>query len=212
MQSRRPTTCQRRLLQVKNRTYFGSLRTNAHRMLFRANQTFGLNRIQCCLVRVSFSNSKGAKVREMAGGHTGYDGPTPVTPYHVVEVHYYEGVSWLILNAEGRQWQVVRSRPLFSPNLAWFATAWIDLEAGFDPRHLDIWAVEADSVRRVLALDGGMEWGAVDPHWPSSDRLEYLRLSWRAEPTSGMWFDTVATGVTRHDAEWVPDSLPGTAR
>ena len=141
-----------------------------------------------------------------------YDGPTPVTPYHVVEVHYYEGVSWLILNAEGRQWQVVRSRPLFSPNLAWFATAWIDLEAGFDPRHLDIWAVEADSVRRVLALDGGMEWGAVDPHWPSSDRLEYLRLSWRAEPTSGMWFDTVATGVTRHDAEWVPDSLPGTAR
>ena len=41
-----------------------------------------------------------------------YDGPTPVTPYHVVEVHYYEGVSWLILNAEGRQWQVVRSRPL----------------------------------------------------------------------------------------------------
>ena len=141
-----------------------------------------------------------------------YEGPAPVTPYHVVKIQYYEGVSWLILNAEGRQWQVVRSRPLFSPNLAWFATAWIDLEAGYDPSHLDIWAVEADSVRRVLALDGGMEWGAVDPHWLSSNRLEYLRLSWRAERTSGMWYDTVAAGVTRQDAEWIPDSLPETAR
>ena len=142
----------------------------------------------------------------------GYDGPAPVTPYHIVEVRYYEGGSWLVVNAEGRRWQTVRSRPLFSPDGAWFATAWSDLEAGFDPSHLDIWAVQADSVRRVLALDGGLAWGAVDPRCVSSNRIEYLRASWRAERTSGLWFDTVATGVTRHAAGWVPDSLPTSAR
>ncbi len=132
-----------------------------------------------------------------------YEGQAPVTPYHIVLVHYYEGVDWLLVNAEARRWQLVRSRPLFSPDGAWFATAWSDLEVGHDPSHLDIWAVEADSVRRVLALTGGLEWGAVDPRWLSSNRLEYLRVSWRAEPTSPLWFDTVATGVTRHDAGWV---------
>ena len=141
-----------------------------------------------------------------------YHGPAPSPPYHIVQVHYYEGVSWLLLNAERRRWQVVRSRPLFSPDGAWFATAWTDLEAGFDPSHLDIWAVEADSVRRVLALTGGMEWGAVDPRWVSSNRIEYFRVTWRAEPTSGLWFDTVAAGVTRDDVGWVPDSLPTSAR
>ena len=141
-----------------------------------------------------------------------YDGPAPFPPYHIVEVRYYEGRDWLVVNAEGRRRQVVRSRPLFSPDGAWFATAWTDLEAGYDPSHLDIWAVEADSLRRVLALDGGMEWGAADPRWVSSNRLEYLRLSWRAEPTSGMWYDTVATGVTRHDTRWVPDAPPTSAR
>ncbi len=130
-----------------------------------------------------------------------YDGPAPVTPYHVVEIHYYEGFSWLLVNADARRWQAVRSRPVFSPDGAWFATAWSDLEAGYNPSHLDIWAVEADSVRRVLALTGGMEWGAVDPRWVSSNRVEYLRVTW----TSGMPHDSVATGVTRHDAEWVPD-------
>ena len=59
-----------------------------------------------------------------------------------------------------------------------------------------------------LALTGGQEWGAVDPRWVSSNRIEYLRVSWRTEPTSPMWFDTVATGVTRSDAGWVPDTLP----
>ena len=62
-----------------------------------------------------------------------------------------------------------------------------------------------DSVRRVLALTGGMEWGAVDPRWVSSNRVEYFRVTWRAEPASPLWFDSVATGVTRDDAGWVPD-------
>lgn len=141
-----------------------------------------------------------------------YEGPAPVTPYHIVEVRYYEGVSWLLVNAEGRRWQVVRSRPLFSPDGAWFVTAWNDLQAGYVPSHLDIWAVEADSVRRVLALTGGLEWGAVDPRWVSSNRIEYLRVSRRAEPTSPMTFDTVATGVTRDDEGWAPDALPTSAR
>ena len=139
-----------------------------------------------------------------------YDGPAPVTPYHVVEIHYYGGFSWLVVNAEARRWQVVRSRPVFSPDGAWFATAWSDVETdyGYNPSHLDIWAVEADSVRRVLALTGGMEWGAVDPRWVSSNRVEYLRTSLRAERTSALWIDSVTTGVTQHDAEWVPDALP----
>ena len=141
-----------------------------------------------------------------------YEGQAPLMPYHIVGVHNYEDGYWIVVNAEARRWQTVRSQPVFSPDGAWFATAWSDLEVGFDPSHLDIWAVEADSVRRVLSLTGGLEWGAVDPRWVSSHRIEYLRVSWRAEPASPVWFDSVATGVTRHDAGWVPDALPTSAR
>ena len=134
-----------------------------------------------------------------------YEGPAPAEPYHLIHVTYYEWEDWLVLNSELGTWQTPRSRPVFSPDGAWFATAWSDLEAGLSPSHFDIWAVEADSVRRVLALQGGVEWGAVDPRWVSSNRIEYIRVTWRTVPAPPVWFDSVATGVTRRDTGWVPD-------
>ena len=135
-----------------------------------------------------------------------YEGPAPTEPYHLILVTYYEWEYWLVLNSERGTLQTARSRPVFSPDGAWFATAEIDIYAGLYPSHLDIWSVEPDSVTPVLTLEGRTAWGAEGLRWTSSSRLEFIRIGWRDPQDWALGQDTVSTGVSLVGESWVPDS------
>jgi hypothetical protein len=137
-----------------------------------------------------------------------YGGPASVPPYHLIEAAVYEGRDWLVLHGGTGGWWPVGGRPEFSPDGAWFATAAADLDAGYLRNHVDMWALEGDSVRRALALEGGEEWGASDLRWVSGDRVEYVRIRLLAEPVGDRWLDsTRASLVLRPGEGWVPEPI-----
>lgn len=132
--------------------------------------------------------------------------PSSVSGLHVLEYALYEGGGWIVVSSlSGRQW-TVWGEPRFSPDQRWLATTFADLEAGYYRNHLDVWAVEADSLRRVLALEGGDEWGGINLRWRSNDTIEFQRVARRGEP--GLRFDSATARVIRSGAEWVANIPP----
>lgn len=135
-----------------------------------------------------------------------YLGPSPVPGLHIVEYALYEGGGWIVVSSlSGRQW-VVSGEPRFSPDRRWMATTIYDLEAGYHRNHLDVWAVEADSLRRVLALEGGEEWGGANLRWLTNDTIEYQRIARLDSPR--LRFDSTTARVIRRGGEWVPNVPP----
>lgn len=132
--------------------------------------------------------------------------PLPVTGLHLLEYALYEGGGWIVVNSlSGRQW-FLSGMPRLSPDRRWLATTLVDLQAGYDRNHLDVWAVEADSLRRVLALEGGDEWGGINLRWRSNDTIEFQRIARRGGPD--LRFDSATARVIRSGAEWLPNIPP----
>ena len=79
----------------------------------------------------------------------------------------------------------VYSAPVVSPSGQRFATAGLDLVAGYGPNGVQVWAVTPHGPRLEWTLSGGESWGADGVFWLSDDALEFTRhivVPGRSEP------------------------------
>jgi hypothetical protein len=111
-----------------------------------------------------------------------YRGLLPSVPYHVIEVQYYEGGTYLLVNAATGRQTFSNGLPVPSPDGHYIAAANVDLEAEFSPTTLQVWRVDKDSL--VLAWEhdfvppGGASdstWGPADITWTRATELAMAR-------------------------------------
>lgn len=129
-----------------------------------------------------------------------YHGAAPGSHLHLVHYQLYEGDGWIVVDPRTGLVQRVSGAPVFSPDGSWFATGVVDLLAQYNRSHLDIWRVNADTIQRVLRLDGDGEWGAAGLRWVSDDTLEYERIARVHE--RDLWLDTTHMRAVRRGTEW----------
>ena len=112
------------------------------------------------------------------GGHRHYlyRGRRAGLGVHVVELSYYEGGTHLVYHERTGQEETVPGPPLPSPDGRRFASASIDLEAGYDPNRLEIWRVEPSGLHRELVVDGEDAWGPDSVRWVSPSVVRFTRV------------------------------------
>jgi len=97
---------------------------------------------------------------------------------HLVEVTYYEGGAFLLVDARTGDSTRLSGRPVVSPDRRRFVTTSMDLEAGYDPNVIEVWRVA--SPRPVIEFSHQAEgWGPSDAAWRDTATVE-LR---KHEPT-----------------------------
>jgi hypothetical protein len=94
---------------------------------------------------------------------------------HVVGVGFYEGGAFVLVSAKTGDQTQLQALPVVSPDGRRFATASLDLEAGYDPNGLQVWEVTEWGPRLEWGLAGGETWGASDAVWRSPAELEFTR-------------------------------------
>lgn len=97
-------------------------------------------------------------------------GPVPRLGYHLVEIVYYEGSDFLLINPATGHQTIVEVPPLVSPGGGRVLVASMDYEAGYNPNLIQVWRVAPDSLVREWEQRTGeyapaTGWGASDARW-----------------------------------------------
>jgi hypothetical protein len=116
------------------------------------------------------------------GAWFSYRGLLASVGYHVIEVQYYEGGRYLLVNRRTGWIGSSNGVPVISPDGSRLAAGNVDLEAEYSPTTLQIWSVAADSL--VLEFDHDFVaspvspdsvWGPRSLEWLSSTELRFAR-------------------------------------
>ena len=99
----------------------------------------------------------------------------PDIGFHLVEVGYYEGGTWLLVNAETTDMTILHGPPTVSPGRTRFAVTSVDLVAGYDENVVQVWRIRGGTPQLEWGLDGGDLWGASTPVWAGEDVLDFTR-------------------------------------
>lgn len=107
-------------------------------------------------------------------------GPVPRLGYHLVEIVYYEGSDFLLINPATGHQTTVEVPPLVSPGGVRVLVASMDYEAGYNPNLLQVWRVAPDSLVREWELRTGeyapsTGWGASDAAWVNDTTVELVK-------------------------------------
>ena len=98
-----------------------------------------------------------------------YAGPTG--QFQLVEVGYYEGGAYMLVEPDGVH-ILVAGPPTFSPDSSRFPSLSMDLDAGYNPNEVQIWRVHNGHPRLEFAVTSG-EWGPSNAEWAGSDTLYF---------------------------------------
>jgi len=102
----------------------------------------------------------------------------PSIRYHVVEVHYYEGGTYLLVNGRSGKKTFSNGLPVVSPDNRRVAAGNVDLEAEFSPTTVQVWRLEGDSLtleweHNFLASGAASDstWGPGDVRWQTRTEI-----------------------------------------
>lgn len=125
------------------------------------------------------SNAAGTRVYR-------YERHLPEIGFHLVEMGYYEGGGWLLVDARTTDQTEILGRPSVSPGRTRFAAASVDMEAGYDPNGIQVWRLGDGPPRLEWGIDGGDSWGASDPVWRGEDELDFTRHDRSPDPSRSL--------------------------
>ena len=103
-----------------------------------------------------------------------WHGTHPRLGWHLVHVQEYEGDGWLLVHPRTRAEFPLDARPVYAPGMRRFATASLDLEAGYNANALRILSLDADSVWIEWEVEPD-DWGPASPSWTSNNMLHFTR-------------------------------------
>ncbi|MAV90721.1 MAG: hypothetical protein CL676_04825 [Bdellovibrionaceae bacterium] len=96
---------------------------------------------------------------------------------YLIEVLYYEGTGFLLVQQDTGATYHLFSPPVFGPEKHQFATASMDLEAGYNPNGIQIWQKKGlqwtKSFEQVYT-----DFGVSNPHWDSKTHLSFQKYTW----------------------------------
>ncbi|MEW5927965.1 MAG: hypothetical protein AB1941_10790, partial [Gemmatimonadota bacterium] len=99
----------------------------------------------------------------------------PEIAQHLVQVDFYEGGGWLLVDAVGTHQTHLIGPPVVAPGRGRFVATSVDLEAGYDPNGIQVWSMARGFPRLEWGLDGGDAWGASDAVWIDDRTVEFTR-------------------------------------
>jgi hypothetical protein len=115
---------------------------------------------------------------DVAGASYSYVGHLHPIAHHLVEVQYYEGRAFLLVNERTGRRTVIAGQPSISPDSLRIVTTSVDLEAEYDPTEIAVWRVDADSLVLEWRLDprnvvahADSAWGPADADWVTSTEI-----------------------------------------
>ncbi|HEV2150444.1 MAG TPA: hypothetical protein VGR37_23795 [Longimicrobiaceae bacterium] len=104
-----------------------------------------------------------------------YAGWIPEIGHHLVQLSFYEGGGWLLVDGETTNQVQVLGPPVVAPDRSRFAATSVDLEAGYDPNGIQVWSMAQGFPRLEWGVDGGSTWGASDAAWIDANTVEFTR-------------------------------------
>ncbi len=104
-----------------------------------------------------------------------YRGLLPGIAQHLVQMDFYEGGGWLLVDTVTTEQTRVLGPPVVAPDRSRFVATSVDLEAGYDPNGLQVWSLARGFPRLEWGLDGGDAWGASDAAWIDARTVEFTR-------------------------------------
>ncbi len=104
-----------------------------------------------------------------------YRGLLPEIGQHLVQVDFYEGGGWLLVDAASTNQTQVLGPPVVAPDRSGFVATSVDLEAGYDRNGIQVWSLARGFPRLEWGLDGGEAWGASDAVWIDARTVEFTR-------------------------------------
>ena len=99
----------------------------------------------------------------------------PEIAQHLVQVDFYEGGGWLLVDAASTHQTHLIGPPVIAPGRGRFVATSVDLEAGYDPNGIQVWSLARGFPRLEWGLDGGDAWGASDAAWIDDRTVEFTR-------------------------------------
>ena len=99
----------------------------------------------------------------------------PEIAQHLVQMDFYEGGGWLLVDAVTAEQTRVLGPPVVAPDRSRFVATSVDLEAGYDPNGIQVWSLARGFPRLEWGLDGGDAWGASDAVWIDARTVEFTR-------------------------------------
>lgn len=99
-----------------------------------------------------------------------YRGPLSGTRLHMIEAGFYESGVYLLVDDTTGHKTFVDDAPIASPNGTLVAVASMDMEAGYEPNRLTLYATSADSLSQVWRQES-KEWGPEGIAWHGNDSL-----------------------------------------
>ncbi|HEX8271627.1 MAG TPA: hypothetical protein VF615_03180 [Longimicrobiaceae bacterium] len=99
----------------------------------------------------------------------------PEIAQHLVQVDFYEGGGWLLVNALTTDQTHVLGPPVVAPGRGRFVATSVDLVAGYDPNGIQVWSMARGFPQLEWGLDGGDAWGASDAVWIDDRVVEFTR-------------------------------------
>lgn len=139
-----------------------------------------------------------------------YQDRWPDPGYFLLHVQYYEGSAYLLIDDSTGGRTRLPDWPLLSPDRRRLAVLSLDLEAGYVPNTLQVWALEEGRPE----LEWGTEpdrWGPVDGEWIDPTTLRFTQRGWCDEPgvesERGLWCDRPAR-LVREEGSWRLESSP----
>lgn len=122
--------------------------------------------------------------------------------YHVVDVHYYEGGSHLLIGDETGQRLQVSAPPVVSPDGDRFVVASAAGTAGYAPNALQVWRRTPDGL--TLEWEVEPDWGATNARWESRQRVRF-RMTRECPDRPVCYEDAV---LRLRDGEWTLERSP----
>ncbi len=99
-----------------------------------------------------------------------YQGKLAGTPFHLIDVGFYEGGMHLLVDSVTGHKSFVDAAPEPSPGGMFLAVPSMDMEAEYEPTRLTIYAVAADSLQQLWRLEA-IKWGPDSVAWHGDDSL-----------------------------------------
>jgi hypothetical protein len=93
----------------------------------------------------------------------------------LVEVSFYEGGEYELLDKENGVKTSLFSKPLFSPDNKYFICYSMDLEAGYDPNGIQLFMVDKKKPKNIWTKEIG-DWRPEEVRW-KNDSIIYIKIS-----------------------------------
>lgn len=95
--------------------------------------------------------------------------------HYVLWEQYPEGNTIRLVNARSGKATFVDDMPLVSPAARWFATASLDLDAGYNPNRVVVWRLDGDTLAQEASFDSG-DGGPDSLTWLSGTSFRFTRV------------------------------------